>query len=137
MIKYNVRLIEQYNDDIEYILKSKDIRIRHIDKVLSDFIIVEVNDKYTLSQLKFIKSIKETRTGRLLDVPRNKQPYKMKATTAPDIDLDLLKNIGLYGIGSKIAVIDSGHDIEKCGEVEKAMNFTQHPNYYDTCGHVS
>jgi hypothetical protein len=73
----------------------------------------------------------------LLDIPKSNKISVMKAIPSPSIELNSLREKGIYGLGSKIAVIDSGHDIGRCGEVEMAKNFTSYSNYYDTCGHGS
>ncbi|WLR50832.1 S8/S53 family peptidase [Bacillus tianshenii] len=137
MTKFNVRLNQEYNKGIQQILQSNNIKVKHFDAILNDFIIVETNDKDELYEFDFIKSIKETRIGRLLDLPKNQKTVHLKVKPTPELNLKPLRDKGLYGLGTKIAVIDSGYDIERVGEVECAMNFTNHPNSYDTCGHGS
>lgn len=136
MNKFTVVLTESYNPAIKKQLLDKNATIKYEDDYLEDFVIIETEDIEVIRPLNFIKKVEEVATFSLLDIPKVLPP-RMKSISNPLVDNTLLTNSGWYGLGSKIAIIDSGYDPEFNGPVEAAENFTPAVTNLDTLGHGS
>jgi subtilisin family serine protease len=81
-----------------------------------------------------VKEIENTATLTLQDIPKV-HSHRLKAIPKPIIDNTPLANLGRYGLGTNIAIIDSGYDPEANGSVELTENFTSAVTTEDTIGH--
>lgn len=134
MSKYTVILNQAYDENVKHQLLQSGASIKYEDDLLNDFIIVESEDIERIKLLSFVKDIEETSTFKLLDIPRVQQ-HRLKVVPSPLIDNTSLANLGRYGLGVKVAVIDSGFDSEANGSIEAAENFTTAVTSADTVGH--
>jgi subtilisin family serine protease len=134
MSKYTVVFNENYSESIRQQLLHHNITIKYEDDYLGDFAIIETEDIDTIRSLSFVKEIEETATFTLLDIPKI-QAHRMKAVPSPFIDNTHLTNLGRYGLGVNVAVIDSGYTLDANGPIEAAENFTVAVTTEDTLGH--
>jgi subtilisin family serine protease len=134
MSKHTVVLHEDYNESIKEQLILNSATIKYEDDFLKDFVVIETDDIDTIRSLRFVKGIEDIATYSLLDIPKV-QAHRMKAAPSPFIDNALLTNQGRYGLGVKVAVIDSGYTPEANGSIEAAENFTTAVTTEDTLGH--
>lgn len=138
MKKFNITL----NRDFEYQelvegLRGEGVNLRFYDEhFMPDFAIVEVSSQEILNNINFISEYEESGVGHLLG-RRSELDTSMliKVVPKPNVECQGLKQLGLYGLGVGIAVIDSGYNEEYCGKIEAAENFSSGPNALAYNGH--
>ncbi|WP_449290075.1 S8 family peptidase [Paenibacillus chungangensis] len=134
MSKYTVMFHEEYDESIKQQLLDSNATINYEDDFLKDFVVIETEDINKIRALSIVKGIEDIAVFSLLDIPKA-QSHKMKTVPTPIIDTSLLTNQGRYGLGVKVAVIDSGYTPEANGSIEAAENFTSAVTTEDSLGH--
>ncbi|PFJ77997.1 hypothetical protein COI95_16125 [Bacillus cereus] len=138
MKKFNLTLNKDFKyEELTEGLRGKDINLRfHDSDFMPDFAIVEVKSEEVLQSINFISEYEESGVGYLLGRrPELDTSMLIKTVPKPNIECKDLKDVGLYGLGVGIAVIDSGYNEEYCGKIEEAENFSSGPNALAHDGH--
>jgi hypothetical protein len=115
-------------------LIQSNANITYEDNYLGDFVILETEDIESVRSLGCVKDIEKSAIYVLQDIPKV-HSHRLKAIPNPIIDNKPLANLGRYGLGTSVAIIDSGFDPEANGSIELAENFTTAVTTEDTIGH--
>lgn len=120
--KYIIKLIKPLNKSISEKLKQENIDIIFSDELIPDEIVVL--SKKTIDELRkieFISDIRFSRIGRLL---KNNSLPNLRMSPPLEDDINLLSSKGYYGLGAKVAILDSGIDKKLFSQVIETKDFT-------------
>ena len=122
MLKFSVILNIPFNEKVNDDFNRKGIVVNYVDDLLEELVIVKAESREIVEKSKFVLEVQDIRKGKLLDIPDIHPRLQMKPF--PAISIEPLEKLGLYGLGVKVAVIDSGYDSELNHYVEEVENFT-------------
>ncbi|WP_277618862.1 S8 family peptidase [Bacillus paranthracis] len=106
-------------------MRNKECEIFFYDDLIPNQIVIEtIQDMECLSSFDFVKSVRETRTGHLLQ--SNHSVTTLKMYPSLEEDAELLHKENYYGFGTKIAVLDAGINKEYFSHIHNEKDFTGH-----------